>query len=226
MKYKKNDIFIKNKKLLGDDVIDKLCKLKVAVVGAGGTGSPVLTQLCGLGINELIIIDGDELCVSNLNRQFLYSYKDIGENKAKLAKKYIEKKDFDINVKVYPEMINTDNIDIILEEADIIFDCVDNFKTTFLLNDYSVKKNKIMVHSGVNKDNGQIFIINGNKGKNLNSFFSDIPKEEENVNIVSAAMIVGGLQINEFLSFIRSGKISGMIFIEFYPNLNIKVLEV
>ena len=60
-------------------------RFRAVVVGAGGTGSAVATLLARAGVGELIIIDGDDLAGSNMNRVRGYQAKDIGKNKAVLS---------------------------------------------------------------------------------------------------------------------------------------------
>ena len=65
-------------------------KLKVArvlVVGAGGLGCPILQSLAGAGIGHISIIDGDNISISNLSRQWLHRYEDKNKNKAVSAAK-------------------------------------------------------------------------------------------------------------------------------------------
>ena len=61
-----------------------LKSLRVAVVGVGGTGSPLATLLARSGIGELILIDGDVLDKTNMNRVRGYRVADNGKNKAKI----------------------------------------------------------------------------------------------------------------------------------------------
>jgi adenylyltransferase/sulfurtransferase len=60
----------------------KLKSARVAVVGAGGLGCPILQYLAGVGVGTIDIIDHDDVSVSNLHRQVLHSVETIGVNKA------------------------------------------------------------------------------------------------------------------------------------------------
>lgn len=68
-----------------NQVQEDLFRLHVAIVGVGGIGSIVLQHLAALGVGEFTIIDHDNVEVSNLNRQFLFSHNDVGKNKLKVA---------------------------------------------------------------------------------------------------------------------------------------------
>ena len=57
----------------------------VAVVGAGGLGSPVLLYLAAAGVGRLTVIDDDVVNLSNLQRQVIYRTQDVGRPKAEVA---------------------------------------------------------------------------------------------------------------------------------------------
>ena len=64
----------------------KLLKSKVLIVGMGGLGCPLLLYLVSSGVGEIGIADHDKVELSNLNRQILYNFSDIGKLKVKVAK--------------------------------------------------------------------------------------------------------------------------------------------
>jgi molybdopterin/thiamine biosynthesis adenylyltransferase len=154
----------------------------------------------------------------------MYDVNDKGFSKTEVFKNKFNIYDKS-SVKSINKYINTDNIHEILYDREFIFDCTDNFKSKFLINDYCVNKDKILIHSGVNKERGQVFIIGGNKGISLRTLLNEIPEEVENTNIVTCATIIAGIQVNEFLNFIINRKTSGIIFVTMFPELNIKIIK-
>ena len=74
----KKQIILKNVGLHGQE---KISKIKVLVVGAGGLGCPLLIYLANSGVGNIGIIDHDKVELSNLNRQIIFQYKDIGKYK-------------------------------------------------------------------------------------------------------------------------------------------------
>ena len=113
----------------------RLNKSTALVVGAGGLGCPVLLALAGAGVGTLKIIDGDHLERSNLHRQTLYSFQDVGKKKALLAEEAIKKYNPFIRVEAMVDRVTLENAQEIIKECDVVLDCTDNFKTKYLLHD-------------------------------------------------------------------------------------------
>ena len=105
----------------------KLRSLRAVVVGAGGTGSPLATLLARAGVGELIVIDGDSLEETNMNRVRGYCSKDIGKNKAETLANYIASIRKDISVSAINAFLNESGEAIdALSSADVIFGCTDD----------------------------------------------------------------------------------------------------
>jgi hypothetical protein len=104
-----------------------LQSLRVAVIGVGGTGSAIATLLARAGIGELILIDGDKLDETNMNRVRGYRSDDIGKNKAQSLAKYIESLGLEVSVSAIPSYLqeSADAIDA-LSSADVVFGCTDD----------------------------------------------------------------------------------------------------
>ncbi len=136
----------------------KLLKSKVLVIGAGGLGSAAIQYLAGAGVGEIGIADGDVVDMSNLQRQTIHAG-NLGMNKAESAAKFVKLLNPDVEVKVYPENINVDNVRDMIKGYDIVVDCTDNFPSRFLLNDACVMERVPLVHSAVLRFVGEIMTI-------------------------------------------------------------------
>ena len=123
----------------------KLLKSSVLVVGAGGLGSPVAIYLTALGIGKIGIIDYDKVERSNLSRQIIFTSKDIQKKKSTTAIKKLKLINSDIKFESFTKKLTSNNIDHIAKNFDLIVDGSDNFRTRFLINDYCLKKKKILV---------------------------------------------------------------------------------
>ena len=115
----------------------------VFVAGAGGSGSPILTQLALLGVGHIKICDFDSVELSNLNRQFIHCVSNesrIGINKAISAKQTVQNINPNIKVEIFTDMINDENIDAMVGDAQILFDSVDKIDVKFTLSKCAIRK--------------------------------------------------------------------------------------
>ena len=74
-------IFNRTSLLLGDDVMDNIYKKRVIIFGLGGVGSWCAESLVRSGIKELVLVDSDRVCVTNVNRQLMATTKTVGKVK-------------------------------------------------------------------------------------------------------------------------------------------------
>lgn len=112
-----------------------LRSLRVAVIGEGGTGSPAATLLSRAGVGELILIDGDILDKTNMNRVRGYRAKDIGRNKARGLKRFIDSLGLDVKVSAIDSNLDESGEAIdALSSADVVFGCTDDQAGRDLMN--------------------------------------------------------------------------------------------
>lgn len=144
---------------LGEEGQKKLSQAKILVCGAGGLGSTVLTSLSSVGVGTIGIVDNDVLELSNLNRQYIHKYDNLGKIKVESAKHWINEFNPEINVKTYPIRLDENNYQEIVKDYDFIMDCFDSFKSKFLLNKIAVQTGKTLIHGGVTEFYGQVTVI-------------------------------------------------------------------
>tara|TARA_B100001179_G_scaffold216753_1_gene188020 strand:+ start:196 stop:951 length:756 start_codon:yes stop_codon:yes gene_type:complete len=160
----------------------KLLNSKVLIVGAGGLGSPLSIYLAGLGVGEIGIVDFDKIEISNLHRQILFNIEDLKKNKSKIALKKLKKINPNIKITSFNSRLNKKNINKIAEKFDLIADGSDNFKTRFLINDYCLKRKKILVSGAISKFDGHIYTFNFLK-KNSPCLRCLMPKIPKNITL-------------------------------------------
>lgn len=153
---------------VGEEGQRKLSNAKILVCGAGGLGSTVIANLAGVGIGTIGIVDNDVLELSNLNRQYIHKFENIGKIKVESAAGWIKEFNPEIIVKTYPKRLDEDNYQDIVGEYDLIMDCFDSFKSKFLLNKIAVKTGKTLIHGGVTEFFGQVTTIVPGKTACLN----------------------------------------------------------
>ena len=206
----------------------KIFNSKILVVGAGGLGSPVIDLLVRAGVGFLGVIEDDKVDYSNLHRQTLYDYNDVGKYKSDVIKKKIKLINDKIKLKIFKERAKDTNLSKILPKFDIIVDGTDNFPTKFLLNKYSLKYRKKLVIGAISKFDGHIFSFDFSQKKIpcLNCFYQGMPSDEilncEAEGILGpTANVIGALQANEVLKLILglNGSIKNNILIVDLLNL-------
>jgi len=144
---------------VGADGQRKLAAARVAVVGAGGLGVPVLQFLAGAGIGQLVIIDGDALEPSNLHRQCWYALADCGKPKAELAATRVAALNSSVATHVHKERLTAENIERLLADCDLVIDCTDNFASKFLLNDHAHRSATTTIFASVHQYEGQLQVV-------------------------------------------------------------------
>ena len=137
----------------------KLMSSKVLIVGAGGLGAPMILYLASAGIGRIGIIDNDNVELSNLQRQVVHTTKRIGVNKAASANMTAKEINPEIQIDVIVERLTESNIDAIFADYDIVADGTDNFDTRYLINDASVRLEKILVTAALLRFDGQLTTV-------------------------------------------------------------------
>jgi sulfur-carrier protein adenylyltransferase/sulfurtransferase len=138
----------------------KLASAKVLVIGAGGLGCPVLQYLTAAGVGNIGIIDDDQVSLSNLHRQILYTSNDIGRLKIEAAFERLKTMNPDVEINIISERITTKNAVEIISDYDLVLDCTDNFPTRYLLDDACRILKKPMVLGAIYQYEGQVAIFN------------------------------------------------------------------
>lgn len=128
-----DDIRMRQAAAFGKPFNERLRSLRIAVVGAGGTGSPTATLLARAGVGELIIIDGDDLERSNLNRVRGYRDIDVGAPKATTLAAFINDLDVGSAAVGIPDYLDGSAVDAI-SGCDFVFGCTDDVKGRDILN--------------------------------------------------------------------------------------------
>jgi molybdopterin/thiamine biosynthesis adenylyltransferase len=148
---------------IGEEGQEKLSKIRVLQIGAGGLGSPFALYLVAAGIKELTILDNDVLSISNLQRQILYKESQIGIEKVLAAKESLTTLNSEVEINTFNEYVDENSITKYIENKDFIVDCSDNFKTKFLVNEVAVKYGIKAVIAGIKDFYGQIITIDPKK---------------------------------------------------------------
>jgi sulfur-carrier protein adenylyltransferase/sulfurtransferase len=137
----------------------KLLDAKVLLVGAGGLGSPAAMYLAASGVGTLGIVDFDRVDKTNLNRQILHGYCDVGKLKVESAEKTVNRLNPEVKVVTFKEKLLPQNALAIINEFDIVLDGSDNFPTKYLLNDASFLAGKPYIFGAAVRFEGQASVF-------------------------------------------------------------------
>ena len=171
----------------------RLKNAKVTIVGVGGLGCPVALYLTAAGVGRITLIDKEKIELSNLNRQILHWSVDIGKFKTFSAIEKLSKLNPLIKFESYEREIEKENIRELIKGSNVVVDCLDNWKTRFILNEACVSERIPLVHAGVHSWYGQITTIMPGKGPCLRCILPKTPKEEEKFPILGVTAGVLGL---------------------------------
>jgi len=146
------DLYHRNVLALGSLGQERLKKLRVGLVGLGGTGSVVAQCLAYLGVGSMVLIDFDKIGPSNLNRLVGATQRDIGKYKTKVIGKYIETVSPATEAKALVGDVMQAGIAKALLKCDLIFSCTDTHGSRAVLNQLAYQYLIPVIDMGVRID--------------------------------------------------------------------------
>lgn len=191
----------------GDSGQSKLASASVLIIGAGGLGIIVSSYLVAMGVGHVGICDFDQVELSNLHRQFLYTPQDIGKNKATVLAEKLRIQNPDIKIDSFVATFDTKNNAMIAADFQLVCDCTDDGFTRMLINDYCAQTNKVLVHGAATQWNGYVTVFHHQKGFDLKDIFdfTDYLKSQNcsEVGIHSPVVgLIGSFMANETIKIL------------------------
>lgn len=179
---------------MGLEAQRRLLAARVAVVGAGGLGSPIVAYLAAAGVGHLTIIDDDRVDATNLQRQVMHTTASIGEPKVDSAAGYVAALNPDVSVAVRHTRITPDNAVELLGGHHVILDGADNFPTRYAVSDASVELGVPVVWAAVLRFDAQLstFVPGVADAVSLRDLFP-VPPRAEDVPSCAEAGVLGAL---------------------------------
>jgi tRNA A37 threonylcarbamoyladenosine dehydratase len=158
-------------RLYGLKAFDSFQAAHVLVIGIGGVGSWTVEALARSGIGELTLVDLDEICVTNTNRQLHTLISTIGQSKVHQMKLRCLEINPEIKVNLVEDFLVNDNYQSILSAAhfDFVCDAIDSLTHKCLIINYCFKAKLPLVTVGAaggKKDPTQIQLSDLNKSFN------------------------------------------------------------
>ncbi len=181
---------------------------RVLVVGVGGLGSPVALYLAAAGLGTLVLVDGDAVDASNLQRQVVHGVATLGEPKVESARRRLRDLNPHVTVDAVAEHLGADNAPALLARCDVVVDASDNFATRYLVNDACLAAGKPVVHASILRFEGQLTVFAPGRGPCYRCLFAEPPAPglvpscaEDGVLGVLPGML-GTMQANETLKLL------------------------
>ncbi|MEJ1159624.1 HesA/MoeB/ThiF family protein [Prosthecomicrobium sp. N25] len=141
---------------LGGPGQQRLKAARVLVVGAGGLGAPVILYLAAAGVGTLVVVDDDDVSLSNLQRQVIHGTEDVGRPKVDSAADHVARVNPHVRVETRRERLGPDNVDGLLAGVDVVVDGSDNFETRYLLSDACFRAARPLVTAAVSEYDGTL----------------------------------------------------------------------
>lgn len=134
----------------GEEAQQRLKNSTVLVTGVGGLGGTAALYLAVAGVGRLILLRGGELRRDDMNRQVLMTDDWIGKPRVFKAKETLEAINPDVQIDAICEYVTPENVDRLVQQADVVLDCAHNFVERDLLNAACVRWGKPMIEAAMN----------------------------------------------------------------------------
>lgn len=149
---------------IGIEGQEKLLAAHALVIGAGGLGSPVALYLASAGVGRMTICDGDDVDLTNLQRQIVHRMQAMGMKKAESARATLAGVNPEITVVALPERVDENRLEVLAAAADIVVDGSDNFVTRHAANRVCARLRKPLVSGAAVRFDGQVAVFDLRNG--------------------------------------------------------------
>ncbi len=183
----------------------RLVDASVAVFGLGGLGSPVALYLAAAGVGRLVLVDFDQVELSNLQRQIIHATGDLGRLKVESARDHLLALNPEVSVETVSKVLEGDALDAVIGSVDLVLDCTDNFPTRFGINAACHRLGKPLVSGAAIRFEGQVSVYLPGQGESpcYRCLYDDSPANAETcaqTGVVAPLLgIIGSVQALEAL---------------------------
>ena len=194
---------------VGEEGQGRLLEARVLIVGAGGLGAPVSMYLAAAGVGTLVLVDDDEVDLTNLQRQIVHATDSVGHAKVDSAAETLSRINPGIRFETHRRRLTADNAADLVAGCAVAVDGSDNFETRYLLNDACLAAGVPLVAGALSRFEGQLTtIVPGDGRPCYRCLFPETPDPSltprcEEAGILGAvAGVIGTLQAVETLKLI------------------------
>ena len=196
---------------LGYNAQLKLKNAKACVLGLGGLGSPVATQLAAIGVGYLRLVDRDVVELTNLHRQHLYGVDDVGLPKVEAATKRLLNLNPHVEIDPLPFYIAEDNAKELVEDMDVVVDCLDRMAPRYAINRACVKLGIPYIFGAAIQTMGNVSTIIPGETTCLECFYGDLDDSKlPTCGVVgvhpSLLAIIASIEVSEAVKILTGNK--------------------
>ncbi len=136
---------------------------RVLLIGLGGLGSPVAMYLAAAGVGHLVLVDDDQVDLTNLQRQIVHRSTDVGRPKVASAADTLRALNPEARITTIEARLDGDKLDEQVTAADVVVDGSDNFATRFAFNEACVRAAKPLVSGAAIRMEGQVAVFRADR---------------------------------------------------------------
>ncbi len=144
---------------IGEEGQRRLANGAVLVIGCGGLGSPAAFYLAAAGVGTIGLVDNDTVDVTNLQRQVLHTFADVGKPKVKSARARLSALNPELRIVTHQTRFDAGTAPALVRPYDFVIDATDNFASKFLIADTCHAAGKPYSHAGVVRYTGQVITV-------------------------------------------------------------------
>ena len=137
----------------------RLLDSRVLIIGAGGLGSPAALYLGSAGVGRITVVDHDRVEATNLQRQIAHTIARIDQFKALSIAEAIAQINPDVQVSAVTQRADDELLNELVQQADVVLDCTDNFQTRHAINRACVRHGKPLVSGAALQLDGQVSVF-------------------------------------------------------------------
>ena len=194
---------------IGIEGQQRLVASRAVVIGAGGLGSPIALYLASAGVGRITLCDGDEVDLTNLQRQIVHRTESIGTPKTQSARATLATINPEVEVIAVTERVGEEKLRALAADCDVVIDASDNFATRHAINRACVEHRKPLVSGAAVRFDGQVAVFDLRR-EDAPCYACLFPEAGENEDMPCAVMgvfapitgIIGTVQAAEALKLL------------------------
>jgi len=144
---------------IGVEGQQRLLDASALVIGAGGLGSPAALYLASAGVGTITLADGDDVDLTNLQRQILHATASVGKPKVESGRDGLARINPDVKVVPVRQRLEDGSLDALVASSSVVLDCSDNFATRHAVNRACVRRRKPLVSGAAVRFDGQVSVF-------------------------------------------------------------------